>query len=486
MRQTDPKRFISIKARLFLQVGAVILIAIIAILSMNNLLLPQIYTRNEKKLMRDVCAEIDKLNISDAAFSQTVASYEKQNGFSIDIYLEDGTPVYSGSTEIFETGGKVTVDKREDFSDGSFFEIQSISKSNAQYIVYGKVLSFGGDIEMFSRKSTVDSNANTAILITSTTSAAALLAALVFMYFYSLKFTKPLISMSRITEKMSDMDFSEKCETKTNDELGQLSNSINNLSDSLCETLDDLQEKNEKLRLDIEHEKELERIRKDFISNVSHELKTPISIIRGYSEGAELLLESEDIESAKSYCNIIVNETDKMNALVLQLLELSMYESGSITLKTDRFNIYDMIDDYKNDNDIRFSENGITFINKVSDDIFGTADIIKIGMVLNNYISNAVSHCDGEKKICVSAKSADDAYRIEVYNTGKNIDDEDIDRIWQSFYRADKAHSRNEGRFGLGLSIVSAIQNLHGEQFGVYNISDGVCFWFDIKKAETD
>lgn len=487
MKQTDGKKFISIRARLFLQVGAVILFAIIIILILNNSLLPEIYTQNEKKSMKSVYEEVNGLSFEDAAFSEKISLLEKEYSFSIDIFLDDGTPFYSGSNDMFAAGGKITVSNKQTFEDGSYFEIQTNSKENTDYIVFGAKLSGGGEIEMFSKKATVDATADIAILITSATSVTALLAALIFIYFYTGKFTKPLIEMSSVTEKMSEMDFSHKCSVKGNDEISLLADGINNLSDSLCATLDDLSEKNERLREDIEKEKNLEKIRKDFISNVSHELKTPISIIRGYSEGAGLMLESGDTDGAKGYCDIIVSETDKMNLLVLQLLELSMYESGSVNIKEEKFNIHEMIDDYANNNEIKMSQKGIHFENLIPESLFGSGDTIKIEMIVNNYIQNAVSHVSGEKLIKVSAEETNDgSYRVCVFNTGSSVADEDIDKIWISFYRADKSRSRSEGRYGLGLSIVSAIQKLHNQQYGVFNTDDGVCFWFDIKKAQND
>lgn len=288
--------------------------------------------------------------------------------------------------------------------------------------------------------------------------------------------------MSEVTGKMAEMDFSEKCEVTGNDELSVLSSSINHLSDSLNETLDDLHSKNERLLKDIEKEKTLEKIRKDFISNVSHELKTPISIIRGYSEGASLMIENGETESAKKYCDVIVGETEKMNTLVLQLLELSMYESGNVALKDENFDISALTDDYAAANSIKTSVKGIAFTNKIPENTRVVGDRVKTEMIINNYISNAVSHADGEKRITVSSNDLGDRYRISVFNTGKPIADEDIDKIWIAFYRADKSRSRSEGRYGLGLSIVSAIQKLYGLDYGVINHENGVEFWFDIKK----
>lgn len=483
MSKKGERKFTSIRTRLFLQVGFIVLLAIAVILALNNFLLPNIYTRSELNDMYICMRIIDGFDINDSQFSQKIAGLERNNGFLIDIYLEDGTEFYLGANELFSEGGKITISDRKDRDFGAFTEILTDENTHSQYLVYGGKLSNGADVEIYSHKDTIDENANTAILITSGTSILALLIALTFIYFYTGKFTKPLIKMSRITGKMEKMDFSEKCEVQGNDEISMLSHSINEMSDSLDETLKDLKEKNERLQLDIEREKALDKMRKEFISNVSHELKTPISIIRGYSEGAELMLDNSETYKAKEYCSVIVRETEKMNALVYELLELSSYESGAVNVKKERFEIFGLVDDYAVDNEIKFKNNGITFINEVPRELYGSGDIVKLGMVLNNYISNAVSHADGDKIIKVTLTENENSYTLSVFNTGEHIKEEDLEKIWTSFYRADKSRSRNEGRFGLGLSIVSAIQKLHKMPYGAENSEGGVTFYFDIEKA---
>ena len=290
--------------------------------------------------------------------------------------------------------------------------------------------------------------------------------------------------MSKITEKMSNMDFSERVAVKSNDEIGNLASSINNLSGSLDATLQDLNQKNKKLQDDIEKKQTLDELRKEFISSISHELKTPIAIVRGYAEGAELMLQSGDTENAAEYCGVIIKESEKMNALVMELLELSRYEIGDSRLEIEDFSLYSFIHDYTDSEKIVFEENGIKCETDIPKDIMCRGDLIKLNMVLNNFVSNAVSHTDKGKLIRIYCEERAEKIRIFVYNTGKAIADEDIDKIWNSFYRADKSRSRKEGRFGLGLSIVSAIQNLHGNGYGVFNSESGVTFWFDVDRAK--
>ena len=236
-----------------------------------------------------------------------------------------------------------------------------------------------------------------------------------------------------------------------------------------------IQEKNRKLQDDIEQEKTIDNLRKVFISGVSHELKTPIAIIQGYAEGLEVFLET-DPEAAKKYCATIISETNRMNSLVMKLLEIIKYE---------HFNLKETADSWFERNAELLKEKGITAVNEIDDSFIAYGDTFIIPTVVNNYISNAVSHVDGKMIIRVDAKEiSGDRYRVSVFNTGEQIAPKDIDHIWDSFYRADKAMSRSQGRFGLGLAIVAAIQNLHGQAYGVVNHNDGVEFWFDVKKYE--
>ncbi|MEG1835794.1 MAG: HAMP domain-containing sensor histidine kinase [Oscillospiraceae bacterium] len=482
MKNNKSNRFISIRLKLFLEAGAIILFAVILLLSFNKWFLSDIYVFNEKHNIKVIAEQINSMPYPSEQYYSQIEIIEKENSLSIDIYLSDGTPVYYGATTFSGTGGKVNVVDRSEEPDGSFFETQENEKNQSKFIVYGAKLSFGGDLQIFSKINVIDNNANTAINFMFITSVIALLGALVAIYLFSSAFTKPLIQMSKVTKNMTKMDFSKKCASHKNDEIGVLSDSINNLSDSLCATLVDLKDKNAKLKLDIEKEQNLEKIRKDFISNVSHELKTPISIISGYAEGAKLMIEGNDVDGAESYCDIIMSETNKMNALVLQLLELSTLEDGSIKINEEAFNLCEMVNDYANSNAIKFAENDITFKNGVQKDAVCIGDSVKIFMVLNNYISNAISHIGGRREIIVSAEDLGENYRLFVFNTGENIENDDIEKIWNSFYRADKSHKRDKGRFGLGLSIVSAIGKLHNKDFGVLNLEDGVKFWYDIEK----
>ena len=474
---------VSIRIKLFAQVGAILLLAIFAFLALNYWYLGDIYINNEKKNMASVAEEISRINPEREDYEAVVSEYESESGIMINVYSDSGEFLYESSVVFSGTSGRLSVESREESEDGSFFEIQQAQGSDIQYIVYCKPLENGSEIEMFSRKSIIDENVRIALTFMGFTAVLAVVIALLVIYIYSGRFTRPLIKMSEVTRKMAKLDFSQKVKAKQNDEIGKLGLSINDMSDSLDSALKDLNEKNKRLLDEVEQEKKLESIRKSFVSNVSHELKTPISIIQGYAEGLKIML-PEDNSSASEYCDVIMNETVKMNELVLQLLELSSLEAGGNQLNIERFNIFEFVNGYYSGVRIVLEEKDITFSIKVDEKLFGEGDRIKLNMVLNNYISNAVSHVSGDRLITVSAEDLGETVRLYVFNTGEHIKQEDINNIWQSFYRADKSRSRKEGRFGLGLSIVSAICHLHSTEYGVENVENGVRFFFDIKKAD--
>lgn len=475
------KKGLSIRFKMFFEISAILLAAVILILFINTRYLNDIYFFNKKKDMTNSAEYINTLDIKSGIYFGSVTSLESENNISVDIYDSDGTPLYLSSKNISANGGSARIVETETQKDGSVIEIHEID--NKQYILLKKNLSFGGELEIYANKSDIDTNADIALTFTWGSVLLIFFASLIFIFFYTRRFTKPLIKMSEITEKMSNMDFSEKCDVKSRDEIGHLSDSINNLSVSLDTTLNDLNEKNKQLSDDIEKKQTLEQLRKEFISSISHELKTPIAIIKGYAEGAQMMLDGDDSKGAAEYCEIITKESDKMNALVYELLELSRYELGDSRLEIEKFELKPFIEDYTDAEKIVFEEKGIRFSAEIPENALCEGDTVKLSMVLNNFVSNAVSHADGEKEIKITCRDMADKYRITVFNSGEHIKDEDIEKIWKSFYRADKSHSRKEGRFGLGLSIVSAIQNLHGMEYGVKNAENGVEFWFDIKKV---
>ena len=296
--------------------------------------------------------------------------------------------------------------------------------------------------------------------------------------------------MSEIANKIANLDFSAKCEINRGDEIGALAENINVVSDSLNTALSELREKNEKLMEDIEKERRIEQMRADFISAASHELKTPIAIIRGYAEGLKMNV-GEENASASEYCDIIMRESDRMNVLVINMLEQSLYSSGVKQPDMTSFSVNGFIDDLLKSVTPIFEEKGVTARYIKSADSIAFADKSQMTTVLSNIILNACSHASGEKLIEITTEKPDNKIKVSVFNTGSRVEDKDKEGIFTSFYRADKAHSRAEGRFGLGLSIVKSITENHNCECGFENKENGVTFWFtmaeyNVTEGKTD
>ncbi|EFG86853.1 His Kinase A (phosphoacceptor) domain protein [Clostridium carboxidivorans P7] len=293
-------------------------------------------------------------------------------------------------------------------------------------------------------------------------------------YLFSRKFTKPILEVNNIARNMAKFDFSQKCSISGNDEIGQLGQSVNYLSEELDTAITELNEKNQKLEEDIEKERKIDEMRKEFISSVSHELRTPLSLIQGYAEGL-ISNVNESEEDRNFYCDVIMQETIKMNKLVRDLLNLSQIESGYFQIDKSEFDIIHLINYVLTKYKSIFTEKNV----KVETELFGETcivygDMVRIEQVLTNYINNAINHVDENRIIKITSSIDSDKVRVNVFNTGKHIPEDSLKKLWNSFYKVDKARTRAYGGYGLGLSIVKAIQDLHKSAYGVENINHGV------------
>ena len=300
-------------------------------------------------------------------------------------------------------------------------------------------------------------------------------------FFFAKRFTGPIVNLNRLAQRMSLLDFSQKAAIDQADEIGELGKSINHLSDQLDSAIAELNEKNRQLLADVEKERKLDKMRKEFVSNVSHELKTPLSLILGYAEGLKenVVQESADREY---YCSVIMDEAEKMDRLVRDLLNLSQMEAGVFQLNPATFSLSALSDEMVQKFQPVLAEKFIALERQDQMDYNVYADRLRVEQILTNYLNNAIDHTSGERKIRLSVGPAADAghVRIFVANSGQPIPEESLAKIWISFYKVDKARTRERGGYGLGLSIVRAIQELQGNRYGVENRPDGVSFWFDV------
>lgn len=296
------------------------------------------------------------------------------------------------------------------------------------------------------------------------------------------KVTKPIKELTDISERMIHLDFDAKYTGKSRTEIALLGQNINELSCTLENTISELKSANNELQRDIEKKNRIDEMRKEFLSNVSHELKTPIALIQGYAEGLKEGI-SDDEESRNFYCEVIMDEASKMNNMVKKLLTLNQLEFGNDNVTMERFDVAALIKNYLQSVDILCRQKGISVIVPEYRPVYVWADEFMTEEVFGNYFSNAMNHVAGDRVIDVKLKMNEKAVRISVFNTGQPIPDESLPHIWEKFYKVDKARTREYGGSGVGLSIVKAIMDSLNRQYGAINYENGVEFWFELEAA---
>ena len=308
--------------------------------------------------------------------------------------------------------------------------------------------------------------------------------------YISKTFSSPISELNNIAKKMANLDFSHKyVVTDDDDEINELGESINLMSDKLEKTINQLRNTNIELERDIEKKSKIDEMRKSFISDVSHELKTPIALIQGYSEG---LLENvnTDSESRKFYAEVILDETNKMDKMVRQLIELTKLEYGKREFNNRVFNLVELEKEIVRTSQVMLDEKQAKVEFETIDEINVFADDFYMSQIITNYLTNAIKHVkeiDGEKyiKITNTIMPEKEKVRVTVFNTGENIEKENLLRIWNRFFKADEARNREDGGSGIGLSIVRAIMNNYGNDYGVENRYNGVEFFIEVDMPQT-
>ena len=229
-------------------------------------------------------------------------------------------------------------------------------------------------------------------------------------------------------------------------------------------------------------------MRKQFISDVSHELKTPISLIQGYAEGLVENVNSDE-ENRKFYAEVILDEANKMDKLVKRLLELMKLEYEDRKFNDNKFDIVELINEVIRNSKVILTEQNIDVEFKEEKPIYAYADDFYIEQVITNYFTNAiknVSEIEGKKRIKIAIKRGKEEgkLRVTVFNTGKKIDEENLNRIWTRFYKVDEARTRSKGGTGIGLALVRAIMMKYKSMYGVSNKKDGVEFYFEVTESK--
>ncbi len=306
-----------------------------------------------------------------------------------------------------------------------------------------------------------------------------LLVCIFFVWYFSKKLTDPILELTELSERMADLDFEVKYLSGGNNEIGLLGENFNRMSERLETTISELKSANNQLQKDIERKEKLDSMRNEFLGNVSHELKTPIALIQGYAEGLREDVNT-DQESREFYCDVIIDEAQKMNRMVRNLLTLNQLEFGNEELAFERFDLTQVVHGVLQNMELISQQKEVKVLFLQKEPIYVWGDEFKVEQVVRNYVSNAYNHVEGDHVIEIKIFKENGKARTTVFNTGNPIPEEDLSHIWEKFYKVDKAHTREYGGNGIGLSIVKAIMESFRQDYGVKNYENGVEFWFEL------
>jgi len=469
----------------------VVLISVLSSAAMNQILLSPFYYRQQEHILERVGDQIDALYQGE--ISEEITDALNQLGYNINglilIYDEEGVIQYSSRpipmrsivtmTEDFivsiKTYGFPQVDQnglRRGREDG-----QGLSTEEEEALVtVERVLSNGDYLFMQTSKIAMEESIAIFTRFSIFPALVAFFAAIALALLVTRKISKPIVELTAITQRMKSLDFSSQYTDDADDEIGELGRNFNDMAQILGSTIEELNQANRKLKEDIEREKAIEEARKNFISNVSHELKTPISLIRGYAEGIrDQVIGPEDVED---YLSVIIDESEEMSSMVKELLTLSKLESHHVTMQWDEVDVQDVVERVIHLFALDVQKDHIVLDYLPSEErIKVVADESMIETVLINYMSNAIDHVEGHKRIQITLDVVDTEVIVRVFNTGEPIPSFELDKIWDSFYKVDKARTRGYGGTGLGLTIVKNMVELHHGRYGVENREDGVEFF---------
>jgi len=291
----------------------------------------------------------------------------------------------------------------------------------------------------------------------------------------------PIVELSDISEEIANFKFDTPVNIRTNDEIGNLAQNMQILSMELKSKIEELESQNILLEESLKEKDKNSKIQREFISNVSHELRTPITLILGYSEALKMDI---DEQTKQEYMDIIISESHKMNNLISDMLDISRLQSGDKQLIKERFNFSELLNKIIQKHQITFNNNNISFTSSILENSNIYGDKSKLELVISNFITNSVRYVDDKKEIKMYLLEESNKYIFKIYNTSKPLDKDDIKKIWGSFYKVDKAHSREKGGTGIGLYLVKTILELHNFEYGVKNINEGVEFYIEIPKGD--
>ena len=492
--------FKSVRFKLFVTLCFVIAIIVLCLVAINSIVLESFYLYSKTQTVKGVYEKINNyynLNGNYSNIEEELQRIAFNNNFDIFVETDQNVIVFSTNRDFYTILEMITNVREysEENRNNVIYKDEDIriekindQYNNISYILLSGRLDNGYNLYISIPAVPIEESveiSNQALIVIGII--ILLISAFIASYI-SKKFTTPIVELNDITNKMARLDFSQKYRiADTDDEINELGKNINTMSDKLEGTIKQLRENNLELEKDSEEKSKIDEMRKQFISDVSHELKTPIALIQGYAEGLVENVNTDD-ESRKFYAEVILDESNKMDTLVKQLLELMKLEYGKREFNNENFDIVELINEVIRKCKVMIEEKNIDIVFPSKSPVIVNADDFYIEQVVTNYFTNAIKHTievNKEKKIEIRTEEKEDKIRISVFNTGNNIPEEHINKIWGRFYKEDTSRNRTDGGTGIGLALVKAIMNNYKNDYGVINKENGVEFYFDLDKEKS-
>lgn len=424
-----------------------------------------------------------------------LSDYCEQNSLSLLVVNPAGLPVYSyGNSSILLSRldditflGDQDNSKKKVLRQEDNHTIQEVSDEHGKilYIEDWGYLDNGYSYVVRSSFQGVQREVKQSLIFFSVICAAILIIAGIVIYFIVNYYTKPLTNLLGFVQNLNEGEFDTKYTYKhfRQDEIGLLGENLNQIGEKLQSMIAELKSSNLNLENELKAKTQLEQQRKKYLSDVSHELKTPIALISGYAEGLKEGI-SDDPEDRAYYCDVIIDEAEKMNILIKRLSALNQLEQGTSAVSLERFDVIAVINGFLNTMSMIIAEKNVDifFDNSYSEYVWSDEFLFEEAFM--NYFNNALHHVDEKRVIRINVeKKENNKVRITIFNTGVNIPEDDLNKIWEEFYKVDQARTREYGGSGLGLSIVKAIADSLNQQCGVDNHPEGVSFWIELESA---
>lgn len=503
MREHLSKQVKTVRGKLFFTLCIVVLSIILFLILVNSFVLEKYYQytkSNQLKILYDNINDYYNSETKIENFKDELDRISIKNNFDIIIKDKSDNAVYLSNKD-FLSNIRVIIDfwgmnRQQEYKileETDKLEIRNIkdTETSANYILLSGKLDNGYGVYIRIPISSIQESVRISNRFLYLIAGIVIVVGGIAIIYISKTFSSPISELNSIAKKMANLDFSHKyIVTDDDDEINELGESINLMSDKLEKTINQLRNTNIELERDIEKKAKIDEMRKSFISDVSHELKTPIALIQGYSEG---LLENvnTDPESRKFYAEVILDETNKMDKMVRQLIELTKLEYEKREFNNRNFNIVELEKEIVRTSQVMLEEKNAQVEFDTIDEISVFADDFYMSQIITNYLTNAIKHVKesyGEKYIKITNTIVPEKkkMRVTVFNTGDNIEKENLSRVWNRFFKADEARNREDGGSGIGLSIVRAIMNNYENDYGVENKYNGVEFYFEIDLSKEE